>query len=198
MKQGSIIIVAVFCVVAFGSCDQVTNSDEWTMVNDVNEIKGTWEGRRTVTFRAGSEFNENVGTSLLGATIPTTSISYIDTLKFDGTTMEIRERIDFSRFFDDIVKANPGMYKDVLWLEYVAVVVPSLVLSEGITLAETGKYFIITENSVSVSPMDTINTSNFYINQHRNKIKMMMDPEDQASMEELIGGKYPDMILSKK
>jgi hypothetical protein len=200
MKLRSVIIAAVFCVAVFGSCDQVTNSqpDVWTMVNDLNELKGTWEGRRTVTLRAGSEYNEYMGTFLLGATIPTTSLSYIDTLRYDGTTFGTRSRVDYSRFMDDIVKANPRMVKDVLWLAYSAYITSTFFLSEEATVVDTGKYYIIVESNVTVSSTDTIITNNFYINQHRNKIKMVLDTEEQEAMEEFIGGKYPDMIYSKK
>ncbi|MCL2067636.1 MAG: hypothetical protein FWG99_09250 [Treponema sp.] len=188
--------IIVLCAVMAGSCDHNSNSepDIWTLVENADEIAGLWESKRTQYFDAKSEYSQLIN-NYIKLTIPSTSVLITITMEYKSgdTDMEIISSSDYSKLLDDVVKANKGYTKDVLWMMFTMALAS---LNEpGINIT-TGKYYILFQQKFPVSFIIGNDIGFVYINQRGNRLKIKPDYDNELLAE--IIGENPEIIFNKK
>jgi len=190
-----VITAILFCMIVVISCEQPTNAEKdiWTEIKSPDELIGVWEGIYKMPIREGSEYAEVLGTYIFEAHIPDTYLLNTQYMEYQGgdTDLIFISKSDYSKFLDDIVKANSGKNKDSLWEIYAALMTGGEVPDMNIKVE---KYYLEMQGSVPISSLNNDDLGSIFINQHKDKIKFFSNDD---FFEETFGGSM-EAILNKK
>jgi hypothetical protein len=153
---------ALVCGIWFTGCpEEVPPGEEegWAVVKAASEIVGTWEGSITVPMEVESSLPAS--SSLVSITI-----SYIS-----GANATYTQKMDFSKYLDDILAAstaNPKPSKDALWDA-----IKNQLYGGGDT---SEKYLVKIEGPVTTANL--LEDGVLFINQKKTKLKWVLDEDD--------------------
>ena len=149
-----------------GKTDETeTTTDTWSIIRNVSDIAGVWEGSFQIELLADGDILPSSGLISFNVTIMNERLE---------STVDIVMKIDFSSYLDDLIALYPdsGYTKDSLWTEY-----KKTLSGSGYN---AGNYFITT--STYTYTFNMTETEDFLINSIKNKIKIIMPKRDFALM----------------